>query len=113
MPQPLSNALAGVPAKCRTYFVGGNSSQVELLVPLAEIRYFVVTWYSTLRASPLTPIFRHPEPDRIYLLLPLLSSNPLILSPTSKLSPSFSLSPARSVGSESRFAPLGNLDELL
>ena len=38
MPQPLSNALVGVPAKCRTYSVGGDSSQVELLAPLAEVR---------------------------------------------------------------------------
>ena len=46
MPQPLSNALVGVPAKCRTYFVGGDSSQVKLLEPLAEMR------------THLMPVFR-------------------------------------------------------
>ena len=37
MPQALSNALVGVLTKCRAYFIGGDSSQVELLVRLAEV----------------------------------------------------------------------------
>ena len=46
MPQPLSNALIGVPAKCRSYLFGGSLSQVEFLVPLAEVR------------THLRPVFR-------------------------------------------------------
>ena len=65
MPQPLLNALVGMLVKCRKYFVGSDSSQVELLVPLAEVRthlrpvfrpYFHSDWQLCRVENPLASL---------------------------------------------------------